>query len=163
MNDNKTRKLVIMALFIALSFIGANIKILGGTIAFDSMSAFLGAMVLGPIYGGIIGFIGHLLTAITSGFPLTMPVHLIIALNMAITMIGVGYTYKYFMKKNSAIKDIFVIIVGVILNAPISTAMLVPILGKGILAMVVPLAIAALANILLALILEKVLPKKYIM
>ncbi|NEU05155.1 ECF transporter S component [Clostridium senegalense] len=159
--NNKTRKLVTMALFIALSFIGANIKFPGTTIAFDSMPAFLASMILGPIYGAVIGFIGHLITAATSGFPLTIIVHLIVAINMAITMIGVGYTYKWFSKGNLKFRDIVVILVGVVLNAPISTVMLIPVAGKGILAMIPPLAVAALGNILLALILEKVLPKKY--
>ncbi len=89
MKDMKTRTLVIAAMLIALSFIGANIKI-SGSIAFDSMPAFFGALVLGPVAGGIIGLIGHLLTAVFSGFPFGLPVHIIVAVMMYIAVHCLG-------------------------------------------------------------------------
>lgn len=166
MKDNKTKKLVMMAMFIAISFIGANIKIFGGSIAFDSMPGFLGAMMLGPVYGAIIGAIGHLLTAITSGFPLTIPVHSVIAINMAVTMLVFGYIYNYFKAKKSKVTDIVLLIVGTLLNAPISTyivSFVVPAEMKaGIIAMIPILTAAAIFNILLALILVKAIPTKYV-
>lgn len=61
----KLRNLILTALFVALSFVGANMKIVG-SIAFDSMPGFLGALILGPLYGAAIGSIGHFLTAATS-------------------------------------------------------------------------------------------------
>ena len=79
----KTKKLVLVAFFITLSFIGANINIFQ-SIAFDSMAGFLGALILGPIYGGIIGGLGHILTATLRDFPYTIPVHLITMISMAI-------------------------------------------------------------------------------
>ena len=89
----KTRKLVLASLFIALSFIGANINVFQ-SIAFDSMAGFLGALVLGPVYGAIIGGLGHILTAALRGFPYTIPVHLITMFSMGLTMLAFGTVYK---------------------------------------------------------------------
>jgi hypothetical protein len=50
----KTKKIVLAALLIALSFIGANIKIMG-SIAFDSMPGFLGALILSPLLIPVLG------------------------------------------------------------------------------------------------------------
>ncbi len=82
-DKNISKKLVYMAVLIALSYIGSLIKITG-TIAFDSFPAFFGALALGGVYGGIIGFLGHLFTAFLSGFPFTLPIHLVIAVMMFI-------------------------------------------------------------------------------
>lgn len=161
----KTKKLVLAALLISLSFIGANIKIMQ-TIAFDSMPGFLGALILGPFYGGIIGVLGHFLTALTSGFPLTVPVHLVIMLGMALTMISFSYTYKYFSKKSKAAGSIIATIVAVIINGPLLTflvaPMLIPIMGKsGVLALLPILCSATALNVIIALVVYNYLPKRY--
>jgi uncharacterized membrane protein len=153
----KTKKLVITSLFIAISFIGANIKI-AGSIAFDSMAGFLAALLLGPSYGAIVGALGHLLTAATSGFPLTIPVHMIIMLDMAITMILFGMAYKFFSKTNKKIALILSSIVGVLINGPVSVFMIIPITGKGVLAMLPILTLAALLNIIIAHVIYIFLP-----
>lgn len=85
------KKITLIALFIALSLIGAQIKLVY-SIALDAMPAFLAAAVLGPIPGALVGFLGHMLTAVTSGFPFTLPIHLIIGASMAVVcwIFGVG-------------------------------------------------------------------------
>lgn len=153
----KTKKLIITALFIAISFIGANIKI-AGTIAFDSMAGFLAALMLGPSYGALVGALGHLLTAATSGFPLTIPVHMIIMLDMAVTMALFEITYKYASKINKKAAVILSSIIGVLINGPISVFMLIPIMGKGVLAFLPVLTIAALLNIIIAHMIYFILP-----
>ena len=157
----KTKKLVITALFIALSFIGANIKIMD-TIAFDAMPGFLGALIVGPVYGAFIGAIGHFLTALTSGFPFTIPVHLIIMLGMAVTMLVFGSVYKYFSKKNYGVAVILSLILGVIINGPLLLVVLIPILGKAVCIGMLPvLSLAAGINIIIAQGIYKLLPEKY--
>ncbi len=54
-----TVNLVMVALFCALSAVGANIKIMG-SIAFDSLPAFLAAILMGPAAGAIVGALGSI-------------------------------------------------------------------------------------------------------
>ena len=156
----ETKRLVLMALFIALSLLGANIKIFG-TIAFDSLPGFVAALVLGPAYGALIGFFGHLLTALTSGFPLMIPVHMAIATSMAITMLGFGFAYQLLSKKLSLICRLALTgLIGIILNGPVSLVfsigamalMVGPEAAWGLVAILPILVLAAAANVLLSMI-----------
>ncbi|PID82692.1 MAG: ECF transporter S component [Clostridiales bacterium] len=101
-----------MAVLIALSYIGSLIKITG-TIAFDSFPAFFGALALGGVYGGIIGFLGHLFTAFLSGFPFTLPIHLVIASMMFISV----YLFGILARKTNIFAAI---VVAIIMNGPVS-------------------------------------------
>lgn len=152
------QKLVLVALFISLSFIGANIKILG-TIAFDSMPAYLATILMGPIYGAIVGAVGHLITSMISGFPLTLPVHLIISLSMAITMIATFYSFKFFKSKNFFLSAFSGIVVGTIFNGPLASMALLPILGTMIYGLIPVLTLVSAVNALLAFIVYYFLPK----
>lgn len=160
----KTKKLALMSLFVALSFVGSNIKIFG-TIAFDSLPAFLAALVLGPLCGAIVGFIGHIFTSLLSGFPLGIPTHLVIAFSMAITMFGFGGTYKLLKAKLSGSLNLIITgVVGTLLNAPISLLLsyplLAPIMGfEGVMALFPILLLASIANIIIAIVLFKALKK----
>lgn len=159
----KTKNLVLTALFIALSFVGANVKVMG-TIAFDSMPAFLGSLLLGPVYGGIIGAMGHFLTALTSGFPLSLPVHLITMGGMAVTMIAFGLVYKFLNRSNNLLAIILSTIVGIAINGPLTllvlTPLLLPVMGKaGILGFLPMLSLIAGINALVALVVYKLLPR----
>ncbi len=145
-----TKKLVLMGLFIALCFVGGNIKVFG-SVAFDSMPAYLGTLLLGPIYGAIIGMLGHLFTALTSGFPMTLPVHIIISLDMALTMLMAYSAFQLGNKYNKNMAYILFIIVGVLFNGPIGVFMLIPILGKGVIGMLPILSVVALINIVIAI------------
>ncbi|WP_315116144.1 ECF transporter S component [uncultured Clostridium sp.] len=159
----RTKKIVLTALFIALSFVGSNLKVMG-TIAFDSMPGFLGALMLGPLYGAIIGGVGHFLTALTSGFPLSLPVHLITMIGMAVTMAAFAFVYKFIGRKNELIGMILSTIVGVIINGPLTllvlTPLLLPVMGKaGILGFVPVLSLVAAINAIVALVVYKLLPR----
>ena len=163
----KTRKLVSCALLIAISFIGANVT-LAGSIAFDSLPAFLATLMLGPVYGAAIGFLGHLLTAATSGFPLSIPLHIVIAFTMALTMLGFGYTYKLLAKKIHQVPCLTITgIIGVTLNVPVSLMFSVGALwilaGREtaflLLALIPILLLASILNVVLSIILFKVLQK----
>jgi uncharacterized membrane protein len=161
------KTLVIMALFIALSFVGSNIKVFG-TIAFDSLPGFLAALLLGPFYGAAIGFLGHLFTAATSGFPFTVLLHAVIAATMAITMLGFGFTYKALKDKVSPFSNFIITgIAGAILNGPVSLACsmgtMALVAGKeaalGLLALLPALILASVANIAVSMALFKPLEK----
>lgn len=163
MNKNKinTRDLVYMALLIALSFIGSNIKILG-SIALDALPGYFAAFYLGPVAGSIVAVCGHLITAINSGFPFTLPVHLVVMLAMAVAAYLVGYLYR---KANG----IVAIITGIIINGPIALGVLIPITkklgmepaGKAFfLALIGPLTIAATANAIIAYLIFKLVENR---
>ncbi|PEC49276.1 ECF transporter S component [Bacillus sp. AFS077874] len=157
------KRIVLLSLFIALSAVLSNIKIVY-SIAFDSLPAFLAAMMISPIAGGIVGALGHLLTAITSGFPFTVPVHLFIAIQMLVIVWIFGVLFK---KMNQYIA----MIVAIILNGPVATLLsglliaylnhsfTVKTISSFFILMVVPLTLASAANIVLAFILQKVMKR----
>ncbi|WP_218923258.1 ECF transporter S component [Bacillus sp. AFS017336] len=158
-----TKRIVLLSLFIALSAVLSNIKIVY-SIAFDSLPAFLAAIILSPIAGGIVGALGHLLTAFTSGFPFTIPVHLFIALQMLVIVWIFGVLFK-------KINKYIAIIVAIILNGPVATilsGLLIAYLNHSFtfktvssffMLMVVPLTLASAVNIVLAFILQKVMKR----
>ncbi len=159
MKNYNLRKFILSALFIALSFIGAQIKIFN-SIAFDSLPAFLGTLILGPYYGALIGFLGHMFTAWTSGFPFTLPVHIITAFSMALTMVVFYFAHKKF-------GTIVACIFGVLFNGPValllSAPLLIPMLKVEGLVMMVPiLSLVSFINIFLALIVLRYMPKESI-
>jgi len=92
MDSKKLNRLIIMGLMVALSFVGANIKLPGPftTIAFDSLPAFFAGLLMGGVPGGIVGFLGHLMTSFLSGFPLGIHTHIIIAVMMFLTVMLYG-------------------------------------------------------------------------
>ena len=162
-----TKYIALMALFIALSFIGANIRIFG-SIAFDSLPAFLAALLLGPLPGAVIGFIGHLLTALMSGFPLSAPLHLVIALAMAITMLGFGCTYRALKNRMRTSASLAITgIVGVLLNGPVSLGFTMVALALiagaeaawGLLALLAFLMLASVVNVVASIALFKPLER----
>ena len=166
----KTKNLVLVALLIALSFVGSNLRIFG-SIAFDSLPGFFAALLLGPIYGAAIGFFGHLITAFNSGFPLSLPLHFAVAIAMALTMYGFGFAYKALIKRFSqTVTLILAGVVGTILNAPVSLLFSMGVLwimsgseaALGLLVLLPPLTVVSIANIASAIILFKFLGKFWV-
>lgn len=150
----RTIKLVYCAMLIALSYVGAQIKIFPnlGSIAFDSMPGFFGALLLGPGIGALVAGVGHLFTSMTSGFPLTVPMHLIVAVEMAVFAFAFGWIYK---KSNGVIASIIAMIlngpVSVLLAVPTSIWLGLPFNGWALFyGLILPLTIASIANVLLA-------------
>ncbi|MCH4072139.1 ECF transporter S component [Pseudoramibacter sp.] len=159
---NPTRQLVYAALFIALSFVGANIKIMG-SIAFDSLPAFIAVLVLGAPWGFVIGFLAHMLTAATSGFPLSLPVHLINGVMMGVTMVAFYLSTKALLDHhvNSILAYVIGCIVAVIFNVPIALLATSPLMSlKTAMALVPVLIPAAFANVIIACVIYRFLPKK---
>lgn len=153
------RNIVLIGLLIAISAIGSNIKILN-SIAFDSMPAYLTAILIGPISAAIVAIFGHLLTALTSGFPLSLPVHIIVSFTMAMTMLATSFVFKLFRKSNFFIAAAISILVGTLFNGPISCLALLPLLGKTVFVLMPILSGVSALNVLIALIVYYFLPKK---
>ncbi|OIJ16526.1 alpha-ribazole transporter [Anaerobacillus alkalidiazotrophicus] len=142
------RKISILGIFIAISVVGSFIKIPSpfGTVAFDSAPAFLAALLLGPTSGALVGFMGHILTSLNVGFPLSIPIHLFISLEMAFVCAVVGIIYK----KGFLIPALMV---GVLLNGVVLPAsfILIPQFGVSFfVAMIIPLVIGSALNLIVS-------------
>ncbi len=154
-NKLTLKNITLCAMFIALSVAGAFIKPFGNSIAFDSLPAFLAASIMGPLFGAIVGFLGHLISAALSGFALTLPLHLIIAVEMAAVML----IYGFMVQKTRIVPSG---IVAVFLNGVAATAVFILIPGMGInffLAMVGPLTLISTINVILAVLIHISLKK----
>ncbi len=143
----KIKTLSLLALMIALSAVGASIKIPAviDSVALDALPALLAAALLGVGAGAITGAFGHLLSALIGGFPLG-PMHLLIAAEMAVLSWLFGLLYK----KNKKIIAGIVFIAGNAFVAPIPFIFLMNI---GFYIAIVPsLLIGSALNTVLALI-----------
>lgn len=150
MINNKTKNLALMGMFIALCAIGATIKVPSptGTVAFDSAPGFMAAMFLGPNYGAITAALGHLFTSLFSGFPLSIPMHLFIAGQMAFF----SWIYGVISKQNLLLGTI----VASVLNAILAPALLIPFFGISFFTgMVFPLLVASFINVFASTIIYK--------
>ncbi len=153
------RRLVLGAVLIALCVIGANVKIMG-SIALDSAPAFLGAIILGPVAGAVLGVFGHLISAMLSGFPLTLPVHLIIAVFMGACMFAFG-GIRQKMGRTKLTAILLADLVGYLINVPVELVLLYPILKQAVYALFVPLTLATIANLIICEVIYAALAKRF--
>ena len=144
-----------IAIFIALSAVGAMIKIPSpvGTVGLDSAPGYFCAFAFGAVEGAAVVFVGHLLTASVVGFPLGLPLHLFIGLQMAFWAILVR-----FIQQKIGIWP--AVVTGVILNGVVSAFSMVFVGGMGAVIGIMPFLIAgSLFNILVAAIAYRGLKK----
>ncbi|MGI6331734.1 MAG: ECF transporter S component [Zhaonellaceae bacterium] len=149
----QVKRMVLMALFMALSVIGAMIKIPSptGTVALDSAPGFLGAALLGWREGAIIAALGHLISSYSAGMPLTIPVHLLIALEMAIA----AALYDVLNRKTNLFLAVLIVTLVNGVGMPLTMA---PFFGMAFFySMVLPLCVASFINALVAAICYKIL------
>lgn len=149
-NDKKlfwsSKRVARMAIFIAMSAVGSMVKIPSptGTIALDAAFAFFAAIAFGWREGAIVAALGHMLTALTTGFPLSFPMHLFIAFQMSVYV----SVFEIVSKK---IHLWVGVAVGIILNGPFSSLLIIPIGGIGLtVALIIPLTIGSIVNIFIA-------------
>lgn len=158
--QKRTVRLTMLAIFIAFSAVGANVKFMG-SIAFDSCPAFLAAMLIGGPEGAIVGAAGHLFSAMLAGFPLTVPMHLAIAGEMALIC---GLTGWLIRKKHWPL--VAGSVVAFVLNALVSPLLVLvwPGMGWAMFWSLLPvLAVASAANVVVASLLAVALKKPYAM
>ncbi|MDF2788992.1 MAG: transporter component [Neobacillus sp.] len=143
----KSSMLSLLALFSALSAVGAAIKIpaIIGSVAFDVFPALLAAALLGSGAGAIVGALGHLLSALIAGFPLG-PMHVLIAIEMALLVFIFGVLYKKNKKGTASILFILA-------NAFAAPLPFIVIMNKAFYIALVPsLLIASIINTVIALV-----------
>ena len=149
--NSKTSLLVKVSLLTALSVVGSYIKFPGpvGSIALDSLPGYLGAIIIGGPAGGIVLALGHLLSALNSGFVLGA-IHFLIAAIMGVC----GLIFSYLIKKNVYLA----VAITTFVNGVVSAAVLIPFFGSPFFYATAPvLTTASFVNILLAVIIAKYL------
>ena len=111
------RKITLLALFIALSVVGAMIKVpaVVTSVALDVFPALLAASFFGPLAGGIVGGLGHMTSAIIGGMAMG-PLHWVIAIEMFVLVYLFGVLYK--LGKRSLAGFVFVIGNSLVAPAP---------------------------------------------
>jgi len=145
------KRLSIMAIFIALSAVGALIKIPSpvGTIGMDSAPGFFCALAFGGVTGAVVIAFGHLLTSAVVGFPMTIPIHLYIAFQMALWALA----YRWVNEKLGLIPAV---IAGIILNGVVSSFAMFPIMGMGgVLGLMPFLVVGAAINVIISAVAYK--------
>ncbi|MGM0125851.1 hypothetical protein IGI37_003252 [Enterococcus sp. AZ194] len=141
---NKVQKLTTVSLLLALMIVGSMIKFFG-SIALDSLAAFVGAALFGPVIGLFLGVAGHLLTAVISGFPLSLPVHLLVAAMMGVCLFVYGSVWRKERGRRLLADGLAYLI-----NVPLASLFLMPLLGMSVWLLFVPLSLATLSNLILA-------------
>lgn len=147
----KIKDITIVGILIALSFVLGMIKI-SGSIALDSVPAFLALFVFKDYKAGFIGAIAHMLSAASAGFPLGLPTHLIVALIMFIMLVVAQYLLK---KTNLVVTIIFILLINGIVSPLSAFVVAIPFSSAAYLSLVSLLLIATAINLVIALILTK--------
>lgn len=140
-----TKKLTIVGVLLALTVVGSFLTVPSpaGTVAFDSLPGYVAAGLFGPVIGGIVGSLGHLINAGMKSFALTIPAHLIIAAFMFMAMAAYGALYPK--------TKIGAVVAATLINGPLSLVPFIFIVSKEFaVMMLLPLTFASLVNILLA-------------
>jgi uncharacterized membrane protein len=141
-----SKRIARMAIFIAMCAVGSMIKVPSptGTVALDAAFAFFSALAFGWKEGAIVAALGHMLTALTTGFPLGLPMHIFIALQMSLWV-------SIFSIISIKIHLWLGAFIAVVLNGPVSSLLVIPIGGVGLFAaLIVPLTIGGLINVVIA-------------
>lgn len=143
------RSLALMAIFIALSAVGSLVKIPSpvGSVGFDSAPGYFAAIG----FGGWVGFgviaVGHLLTSAIVGFPLTLPIHLAIALGMG----GCALVFRWLGRRRHIAWLSVAISVAAVLNSFVLGLIVLPLGGWGLYLAAVPsLLLGAVVNLVIA-------------
>lgn len=89
------RKISLLAVFVGLSVVGAFLKIpaIIGSVALDAFPALLAAAFFGGGPGAIVAGAGHMISALLGGMPMG-PLHIVVAVEMAILAFVFAYTWK---------------------------------------------------------------------
>ncbi|WP_231889875.1 ECF transporter S component [Oceanobacillus sp. Castelsardo] len=139
------RKMSFIALFIALSVIGAAIKIpaIIGSVALDVFPALLAGAFFGAVPGAIVGGFGHMVSALIGGMPLG-PLHFIVAISMALLV----YIFAILFRHGKRALAFIVFVIGNTLIAPLPFMFILDVAFY--IALVPSLFVGSLFNVIIA-------------
>ena len=120
-----TKKMSLLALFVALSIIGAMIKIpaVVGSVALDAFPALVVVVLLGTKSGMFVAAMGHLMSSLIVGMPLG-PMHVFVAMEMAVIVWIFGVLYQSGKKWVACLA--FIILNGIIAPLPFALLLSLP-------------------------------------
>jgi len=146
------KRIAYMAVFIALSAVGAMVKIPSpvGTIGLDSAPGYFCGLAFGYMEGICVISMGHLITSGVMGFPLGIPIHFFIALQLALWVTAFAWVSRRFGAVIGALIAIF-------LNGVVSAFTMVLVGGMGAVWGTMPfLIVGSLINVAIAVISHRV-------
>lgn len=159
-----TKELVLAGLLIAMSVIlSFPLYKVMGSIGFDAIPAFFGAALINPVMGGLIGGIAHIVSAMLTGFPFSLPVHLGVMMMMFVTCWSYGVA-RHKINRYAAVA------VGIVMNGPV-TLLVAAYIGKALGAefagmfmfttLIGPLTLVSAINVVLADVLFGVVGSRF--
>ncbi|GIN39212.1 MULTISPECIES: ECF transporter S component [Heyndrickxia] len=150
-----SKKIVWFALGFAFTVIGSLIKIpaIVGSVGLDAFPSLVIASLFSVGMGGIVAGVGHLLSALLTGFPLG-PFHLLIAFEMTFCVLIYGYLFQAGRKKLAAL----MFWIGNAIISPIPFIFLLN--WSFFIAMIPSLMIGAAINIAVALLFVRVFQER---
>lgn len=146
------KRIAYMAVFIALSAVGAMIKIPSpvGTIGLDSAPGYFCSLAFGYVEGICVVFMGHLITAGIIGFPLGLPLHIFIGLQLAVWVMAFRWVSRHMGIIPGSI-------IAIILNGGVSAFTMFFVGGMGAVLGTMPfLIVGSLINVAIAAISHRV-------
>lgn len=155
MKNNNIKLLTRLSLLIALSAIAAYFPLPSptGTVALDSAPGYFAVLFFGGFEGALVLVIGHLFSALKTGFPLGA-IHILIAFLMG----GCGVAFYWLKNK---LNIVIAGVITILINGIILPLFLIPLLGTGFFAaMLLPLVFGSSVNIFVAIILFKLLKNR---
>ena len=147
------KRIAIVVIFIALSAVGSLVKIPSpiGAAGLDSCPGFFIALAFGYLEGAIVIAIGHLIIGVTTGFPMTLPIHMGVAVCMAICAVVFRFVGIKLLKGKIGL--IAAVIIGTLLNSFGAGLMAVFVGGWGLYVAILPsLLFASVVNTIIAAI-----------
>ncbi|MEG0283899.1 MAG: ECF transporter S component [Erysipelotrichales bacterium] len=155
----KTKDIVIMGALIAISAVLSMIKISAlGSVALDALPAFLALYLFRDNKGVVVAFFGHIFSSAIAGFPLSLPVHILLAVIMGlIVFIGKIVLNNLDKHMNTFVAEVIVAIIMFILNAfvsPLAAFISLPFSVPAYIGLVTMLWLASLINVGGALVLS---------
>lgn len=149
------KRIARISILIAISAVGSFIKVPSptGTVSLDSCTGYFSAVTFGWIEGALVAGIGHMLSAFTTGFPLSLPVHLYIAIQMSLWVSIFWFLGTKFNLLTAGI-------IAVICNGVISAILIIPFGGVGMAtALILPLVVGTIVNVIIASVAYKIVKK----
>ena len=106
--------LIAFAGFVVLAAVGSIIKVPAviQSVALDTVPAYLGALLFGPLFGATLGAIGHLISAAIIGFPLDWR-HLFVAAGQFVIVYAFG---AFVLQVNKGWAALLAAVVAVLIN-----------------------------------------------